>query len=301
MFTTIRSVREARARARRRLAVRLVGCACAAFLTGGCSDDDTGATGTVVMRVGDSPYPFDMVTAAEITIDRVEVRVLGDDKSQSGFYVLSEMPRTLDLLELRGGVTELLTESEVPIGELDQIRLHVVRGGVTLSDGRSFNLEVPSGMASGLKVFCSPAVNVVGDLTTELLLDFDVSESFEAIPDAPRSASDIDNFHFHPVLRVANLAETGTLSGHVHGDAGTPANAADDPVIAGAEVRVSGVGGAAGTSTDSTGEWRIMGLAPGPYTVTASAVGYDAAQLTATVVVANDVTGQDFLLHQTSH
>ena len=137
MFTTIQSVLRSRASAARWPAW-VVGCVSAAWLAGGCASEDTGAMGTVVLRVGDSPYPFDMVTTAEITIDRVEVRVLGDDKSESGFYVLSEAPRTMNLLELRGGVTEVLVESEIPSGELDQIRLHVARGAVTLADGRSF-------------------------------------------------------------------------------------------------------------------------------------------------------------------
>jgi hypothetical protein len=207
-------------------------------------------------------------------------------------------PRTLELLEPRGGVTEALVESEVPIGELDQIRLHVVHGSVTLSDGRTFDLVVPSGMSSGLKVFCSPAVDVVADLTTELLLDFDVSQSFEAIPDSPRRVGDIQSFHFHPVLRVANLSETGTLSGHVHTDAGTPAEGTDDAALADVEVTVTGPGGTYTTSTDANGEWRILGLPPGTYTVTASVAGYDTSQLTATVVVANDVSAQDFLLHR---
>ena len=115
MFTTIRSVRGSRVRARRRLVMRLVGCAWAAFLTGGCSDDDSGATGTVVMRVGDSPYPFDMVTAAEVTIDRVEVRVLGDDKTQfpgAKVYAPDELRTIIAALLVRAGGPDRMTVTE---------------------------------------------------------------------------------------------------------------------------------------------------------------------------------------------
>lgn len=297
MFTTIRFVLESNAWAAKRWPAQWLACASAACLVGGCASEDTGATGTVVLRVGDSPYPFDMMTAAEITIDRVEVRVLGDDKAESGFYVLSEAPRTMNLLDLRSGVTEVLVESEIPIGELDQIRLHVARGGVTLADGRSLELDVPSGLRNGLKVTCNPSVDVLPDTTTELLLDFDLSESFEAQPAAPKKTADIEGFQFHPVVRVANLSETGTLSGHVRWDAGSP-QSDDDAAIADAEVLVAGLGATYGTSTDAMGEWRILGLPPGAYVVTASTASHHAGKLTTTVVLASDVTGNDFVLAQ---
>ncbi|MFN8176896.1 MAG: DUF4382 domain-containing protein [bacterium] len=298
MSLTMKLVPRARRRWGKRGVAAVIGAAALAWIAGGCSEDQPGTTGTLVVRVADTPYPFDLIASAEVTIDRVEAHVLSADHKESAFYVLSEEPRTMNLLDLRGGVTELLVQSEVPIGRLDEIRLHVVSATVTLEDGRRFDLDVPSGMQSGLKVFCSPPVDVAGDLTTELLLDFDVSQSFEAVPASVRRVADVRQFKLHPVARLANLSETGTLSGHVRGDGGTPVDVTDDGPLADATVEVAGGGDAWWTSTDASGEWRIMGLPPGGYVVSASGAGYDGSQRAANVVVANDVSAVDFLLHR---
>ena len=72
---------------------------------------------------------------------------------------------------------------------------------------------------SGLKVFIDPPVEVVGDLSTTLLLDFDLSKTFHAVP-----ASDPLNafmFLLKPVLHAVNKTETGEVRGLVQTDDGT--------------------------------------------------------------------------------
>ncbi len=292
-----RNIRLSSARALGRTYFLAIFAAAFTVLVSGCSDDDRGATGTLTLHVSDAPYPFDLMTAAQITIDRVEVRMLADDETKSGFYVLVDTPRTMNLLELRGGVTEILAETEVPAGQVDQIRLEISRVRVTLVDGRGFDLTVPSGDASGLKLFPYPDVQVDRGLTTELLLDVDVSASFTAIPAAAVQASDIRGFTLDPTLRVANLSDTGTLSGRVRGDAGTPADPADDVPVADADVRVEGTS-IFRSATDGNGEWRILGLPPGKYEVTAVASGHEDGRVGAIVVVASDASGNDLLLRR---
>ena len=262
----------------------------------GCSDDDDGdgsGTGTLRVRLKDAPYPYSSIAAADITIESVEVHI------DEGFETLEVdgAPVTINLLDLQNGVTELLVDEEVPTGDLDQIRLIISSAQVTLTDTRVFNLVVPSGESSGLKVFVNPAVPIVDDLTTELLLDFDVSESFEAVPASPAQASEISEFHFHPVLRVSNVSETGTLSGHVWNDAGTPAEPADDTRIVGATVTAwaSGVWQST-TATGAQGEFRISGLKPGLHTLRVEAMGFAPAEMQATVVVGTDVDGHEIRL-----
>ena len=262
----------------------------------GCSDDDSndgGGTGTLSVRLKDAPYPYSSMAAAEITIESVEVHI------NNGFetIALDGAPVTINLLDLQNGVTELLVDHEVPSGNLDQIRLIISSARVTLSDARVFNLVVPSGESSGLKVFVNPPIAVIDNLTTELLLDFDVSQSFEPVPASPLQASEISSFHFHPVLKVANVSEAGAVSGHVWNDAGTPAFVADDTPLIGATVTVTMAGVLQNTTaTGAQGQFRISGLKPGFQTVRAEMMGFTPAEMPATVVAGNDVGGHEIRL-----
>jgi hypothetical protein len=259
-------------------------------LAAGCSDDKGGSgTGTLSLQLTDAPYPYDMIAEAVVTIDRVEVRMDADDPEKTAMYLLDDKVRTLDLLTLQNGATEMMAFKEVPVGRVGQIRLHVVDAHVTLTDGRTFDLQIPSGSSSGLKIFPEPDILVVGDLTTELLLDFDVAESFKSIPASPNRVEDIDHFQFRPTLHVANLSETGTISGYVLDDGGSELDLSDDTAIADATVQVEAAGTLRSTSTDSEGFYRIMGLRPGEWTVTISADGHEPRVETVVVVVANDV------------
>jgi len=261
----------------------------------GCSDDDNdgGGTGVLRVRLKDAPYPYSSIAAAEITVESVEVHI------NNGFETLpvDGAPVSINLLDLQNGVTELLVDREVPAGNLDQIRLIISSAEVTLSDARVFNLVIPSGESSGLKVFVNPAVAIIDQLTTELLLDFDVSQSFEPVPASPGHVSEISSFHFHPVLRVANVSEVGTLSGSVWSDAGTPSVTADDTPLIGATVTASLAGVVQSTTaTGAQGVFRISGLKPGLHTLRVEASGFGPAEIQETVVVGNDIGGHEIRL-----
>lgn len=49
---------------------------------------------------------------------------------------------------------------------------------VYLKNGKRFDLSVPSGAQTGVNVFLSLVINVVSQVSTDLLLDFDLSRSF---------------------------------------------------------------------------------------------------------------------------
>src|SRR3989337_2948406 len=112
-----------------------------------------------------------------------------------------------------------------------KIRLVVSSGYIKLEDERSFDLKVPSGSESGIKVFPDPPIEVNGGLTTDLILDFDVSRSFIPIPNAETKVDKITGFNFHPVIRVVNNSSVGSISGTVYNNNDTPDNLDDDTAI----------------------------------------------------------------------
>ena len=263
----------------------------------GCGDSDD-STGRLRIELADAPFAFDLLDSAMVTIDRVEVNLVGAQVAgESGWEVVSTEERRLNLLDLTNGVTATLVDTEVPVGRLTQIRLHVVEAAVFLTDGRTFDLDIPSGDQSGIKIFPDPDIIVADALTTELLLDFDVSRSFHPIPASARRAEEITEFFFRPSVRCANLSETGTLSGRVFDDAGTPDVLTDDTPIEDAAVVAWRNGeDVSTTATAADGHYVLPGLLPGEYTLAGSANGFITAERAATVVVGNDVGGNDFHL-----
>jgi hypothetical protein len=258
--------------------------------TAGCSDDDSSnnpeGSARLKIHLTDAPYPYSSIESADVTIESVVVGV--DDE----FHTLEveDAPLHVNLLDLQNGVTEEIVDADVPDGSLNQIRLIISSASVTLTDGRVFDLQIPSGESSGLKVFISPPVVVDGSLTTDLLLDFDVSESFKPIPASAKKANDIRRFQFHPVLRVANISTSGTIYGNVWSNNGTPEDESDDTPIVGASVTVldSDDGEVLGsTATDDEGSYRISGVKGGTHRLRFEADGFETFERHVDVTPAN--------------
>jgi len=116
------------------------------------------------------------------------------------------------------------------------------------------------------------------------------------IPAAANQAGEITSFQFHPVLRVVNVSETGTISGHVWNNAGTPGEVDDTP-IASATVTVLASGVVQSTTaTGAQGEFRISGLKPGTQTIRVEMIGFNPVEVQTTVVVATDIDGHEIRL-----
>jgi hypothetical protein len=274
----------------------LFGCV-AVLSVWGCGGDAN--TGRLTIQITDAPFPFELVRETTVTIDKVEVHVSNSPTVASGFLTLTEIPQTFNLLELQGGVTATLLDADLEAGKYGQIRLLVSSASVTLTDDRVFDLEVPSGDTSGIKIVPKPHIVVEGGLTTDLILDFDVSQSFVPTPGGnPNSASEIEGFHFKPVIRVANASTVGSISGTVYDNNNTPGDPSDDVPLEGATVTASAAGSVI-TSTPSglDGGYVLSGLDAGPYDVMAEMAGYETAtRFDISVAVANQTSGTNFRL-----
>lgn len=268
-----------------------------ALVTFSCSDDESSGdtTGRFVVKLTDAPFPYDLVSEANVTIFKIDARnkSMEEDDSEAGspFVVLMEEEVEVNLLDLTNGITETLVNQDFPVGDYDLVRIYVKGVNVVLTDGTTYDLQVPGGAQTGIKVFVSPGITVQGGLTAELLLDFDVSRSFIPLGNF-NSVDGITGFNFKPVIKASNESTTGTLGGMVStsiDDTPTPLEGAQISVFAADTLNTS-------TFSDATGAYTIMGLTAGTYDIEVELEGYTSQEAEGLQITAANKTTQDFEL-----
>lgn len=257
----------------------------------GCKDLDqvNDQKGNLVIKLTDAPFPIDMIDAATVFISKVEIRKACEcDEEESPFVTLAEFdpPKDFNLLELRNGVSADLVDMEIEPGHYDLIRLYVDNAGLSVKGGETYNLKVPSGTQTGIKIFMEPALNVAGGLTTDVLLDFNVDSSF-ILKGNTNSPAGIKGFNFKPVIRAVNNTEAGTVAGLVINS---------DTAIHNASVWIEQEEVITTAYTNEEGYYAIPGLPAGLYNLSASFEGFDTVTVDGLEVVAGNLTVQDFTL-----
>lgn len=252
-----------------------IGMIAVIFVVSGCTEDQTGtmapgpSEGTLNIELTDAPINLDLVEEANVTISKIEIRKDAEGQlsdSTNPFLVVYDSTQTYDLLDLRNGVTETLVDQDVPAGSYDLIRLYVDSAGLTLTNGMSYDVKVPSGGETGVKVFIEPALQVQGGFTTDVLLDFDVSKSF-IMKGNLNSPAGVKGFNFKPVIRAVNETTAGTIGGMV--------TDTSESAIEGAAVWIEQDTVVTTTYSDSTGGYAILGVEEGNYDLFAAKEDYD--------------------------
>lgn len=272
----------------KKLFISLFAVVLAVFFTACNKSSDYNGTGQLVIKVTDAPFPIDNIESAMVTITKVELRKDGDGIPDGNpFMILMEDTITFDLLDLRNGITEELLAMEVPAGSYDLMRLYVEEASLKIKDGDTYNVKVPSGKQTGIKIFVRPEFHVVGGLTTELLIDFDLSRSFLMIGSF-NNPHGINGFHFKPVLRAVNNSTAGRIIGMVTDTSKVK--------IVNAQVWVKQDTVIAETYTDTLGYYGIIGLPAGKYSVFATKEDYDTVSYDDVEIYPANMTIKDFML-----
>ncbi len=242
--------------------VLIILAAVSILLMPACKKTSYDGPGRLVIKVTDAPFPISSIESATVTISKVELRKAGDSIPDGNpFIEVFSGTKTFDLLDLRNGLVGDLVDMVIPQGSYDLIRLYVDEASLKLKDGGDFTVKVPSGKQTGIKLFIEPRLNVVGGLTEELLLDFDLANSF-VMRGNLNSPHGINGFIFKPVIRVVNNSTAGTLEGLVTDSLKVKVDSAAvwvkmDTIVA-------------STVADSLGKYKIIGLPAGIYSVFAA-------------------------------
>ncbi|MDD2307541.1 MAG: DUF4382 domain-containing protein [Prolixibacteraceae bacterium] len=257
------------------------------------SDSESGGKGKIVLSLTDAPFPVSLVDKALVTIDKIEIRSTATVSSTTEVTNNSELftvlydgdPMEFDLLDLQNGITTELLSMDIAAGSYDLIRMHVTNASVLLKDGSNFDLKVPSGFASGLKIKMTPNLVIESGVESEVILDFDVSKSF-VVQGNMKAKNGIKGFIFKPVLRAVCQKYSGSVDGKVFENTTTPIAEAHVQIIAADTILSSAL-------TDAAGNYHMIGLPSGAYKVVCEKDGYTAVTIDPVVVKAREKTTLD--------
>ncbi len=203
-----------------------------------CSNDSSGNYPYKV-RMTDAPGPY-----SEVNVDIRSVEVTGDNGHT---VMLNTTAGIYNLLDFSNGVDTLLATSTLANANVKQIRLILGSNNTIVKDGITYPLSTPSAEQSGLKLLVHQTLQA--DVENNILIDFDANTSVVETGSG--------TYKLKPVLRTVVTATTGNIAGSI-----TPAGtlAVVSATSATSLVYTS--------SVDADGNFRIVGLPPGTYSVT---------------------------------
>jgi hypothetical protein len=164
-----------------------------AFLFHACQPDDVSpqvgqSKARLAIRLTDDPGDYQ-----QVNIDLQQVRAnMVDSSGIEAWYDLATNAGIYDLLTLQNGLDTLIVNDSLPPGQLQQLRLVLGNNNTVMVDSSLYEMKVPSGSSSGLKI--NVQQTLVQDSLSTLLLDFDAKQSVVARGNG--------GFNLKPVIRV---------------------------------------------------------------------------------------------------
>ena len=202
-----------------------------ALLALGCSDSGSTSlrsSGVLVTRLTDAPFPTDEVKSVDVFIVRVDARladVTDDEANQSvsaesssngGWKTVATPNASFDLLSLQNGIAASLGQAMLPAGTYNGFRLVIdqdkssatLKSGMVLNGSSTPGIKFPSAGQSGIKIVLAQPVKIVAGTETDLLVDFNVDQSFVL----RGNTIDKNGLLFKPVVNasITNLALTNS-------------------------------------------------------------------------------------------
>jgi len=244
------------------------------MLLNGCENDSssegtmsTEGTGQIRMYLTDDPAEYEEVN---IVVTRVEVHLSGEGET-GGWIVVSDSDAVYNLLELTNGANAILADDTLEAGHYTQIRLYLDEGSNVVVDGVTYDLTIPSGIQSGLKL--NHPFDIEPETLYELTLDFDAEESIHQTGNG--------TYMMDPVIRVQANAISGSIAGEI------------DPAESLSSVWIVAVEDTITTYADSISGAFVLSVIPeGTYdvTVTPTQGSYQDTTITDVVVIAQEET-----------
>jgi hypothetical protein len=137
-----------------------------------CKKDKDPGYGNISIRLTDSPGLYQQVN---VDIQTVSVHLV--PTAGSGSWIdLPTKSGVYDLLKLQNGIdTSLVNTTSLSAGKITQMRLLLGTNNTVMKDSVVYNLTVPSGSQTGIKVIGNLIIDP--NIPLNVKLDFDAAES----------------------------------------------------------------------------------------------------------------------------
>jgi hypothetical protein len=269
-----------------------------------CGGGSGGGSGSGILEIVATDAPIDpsLVEAAMVEVVKVRIHASSDEDADSGWITLYDgAPVRISLMTLRNGITSLVASGRLSAGTYRQMRLHLSGGYLELTNGNVYStddgtLKMPSAMTSaGHKLFFNPPIVIPAGGREQIVLDFDLTKTFQPIPgNDPENAS---RYNLHPEIRAAVTSISGELRVTVRQDDGTGnlVGVPDAMVYVLPPGETDTANSVASSITDDTGSAAIIALLPGTYDVLADSGGVQ-GRVDGVVVMTGEASLVDIVL-----
>jgi hypothetical protein len=208
------------------------------------NNDETASSYPYAVKMTDAPGPYQ-----EVNVDLIGVEVTGN----GGETVMLNVKKGIyNLLDLTNGKSTLIATDTLQISKVEQIRLILGSNNTVMVDNVSYPLSTPSAEQSGLKLQVNQTLEQ--GILYSVLLDFDANKS---IVNTGNGA-----YKLKPVIKTIEAAISGNIKGNI-----TPVGSL--AVVTAVDVLTNL---SYSTNVSTTGEFLLMGLPSGTYTVTVTPV-----------------------------
>lgn len=193
----------------------------------------------LLVYLTDNPADYD-----KVIIDVKDVQISMNDSSWQSLSGVKA--GSYDLLQLVNDKDTLLSNTDIPTGTLEQMRLVLGPNNYVVVGGQNIPLETPSAQQSGLKL--NVHQHITDGVLYTITLDFDAGKSIVTTGNG--------KYILKPVIRTMFNAVGGSIKGFVLPDSVTTGIYA-----------LQGMDTIASTFTGTGGGYLIKGLSAGSYTL----------------------------------
>jgi hypothetical protein len=224
-------------------------------------DDSPNATYPYSVKMTDAPGPY-----SAVNIDLQAVEVIHSDGQA---VTLSTNAHIYNLLDLSNGVNTLIAASVLNNPNVSQIRLILGTNNSIVINSVTYPLSTPSADQTGLKILVNQTL--MANVDNTIIIDFDANQSIVDLGNG--------SYKLKPVLRTVAVTGMGSIKGSI------------TPIGTLAAVSATSGGVTYSSNVDSSGNFQIMALPPGTYSVTITPpLPLSAVTIPNVVVLANAAT-----------
>jgi hypothetical protein len=154
--------------------------------------------------------------SADVSDDEANQSLSAASSTSGGWKTVATPNVSFDLLSLQNGIAATLGQATLPAGTYNGFRLVIdqdkssatLKTGMVLNGGSTPGIKFPSAGQSGIKIMLSQPLTIVAGTETDLLVDFNVDQSFVL----RGNTIDKNGLLFKPVVNasITNLALTNS-------------------------------------------------------------------------------------------